>query len=1117
MDEAWEEVGRLPLPPSGPQAIVQLSSTFAFDTSQELLWVGNQFGRVWSFYSTELQRYTSFKCGDGPVRQLLFHEKGVIALCPRSVHMALRRGPPIWHIVHEDMKDLQCMSFTSRGNTEILVAGLQDRMFVIDAEKGTITRQIPSIDHYTIMKRSRYICAATGSGEIHLLDPKTFELQETKFKAHALRINDMDAQHDFVVTCGYAMRQGQIPMLDPMVNAFDLKNLKQMHSVSFPSGAAYVRLHPRLSSTIIIVSQYGQIHEVDLLNPDSSKFKQANVLTYLSMIEMAPSGEALVLADGECNLHLWGSRAKIRFAEISNPVEFADPEEPALQVDWNNETPLSTVGMPYYRENLLSAWPSHLIHEVGAPPPKFDPQFLSKLSMGYGGYYGRVSATMRRNQVEDTRAVEKAPINLTAPRFLSEKARENQNNTVQERRISDVAEALGAIGLKSEVPMIYRNVEIKYSKFGIDDFDFGFYNHTLYSGLETHISNSYANSLLQVLHKTPMIRNLALQHTSSICVSDMCLLCEMGFLFDMLEKAQGNVCQATNLLKTFSSNPLAAQHRLLEEDAPTSSLTEMLQKLNRFFLERMAHDWRGLTPHNPQFEQIMSTSMRTTVRCTKLMVRNARPPRPSFSEILKQSIEHDETSRGWCIHCQRHQPLATRKTIHNAPPVLLLNAAVKSPEAKQYWSIPGWLPEEIGIIIQEGQFFCYERDDLKSLLQRRQVEVYSLIGFAAEIDSGQHQKPHLVSLINVAHSQPVAPGESQWHLFNDFLVHAVKTEDALTFYPTWKLPSVIAYQNKRFINKIDHAWKQHLDIGLLYGDHNRNLGEKTYRVLSPQEAPGEGTIIALDTEFVAIRQPEIEVNADGARETIRPKVHALARVSVVRGSGEDEGLPFIDDYIISKEPIVDYLTSYSGIVQADLDPKLSKRNLIPLKIAYKKLWILLNLGCKFLGHGLKQDFRVTNIHIPKAQIIDTIEIFYKSAFRRKLSLAFLAWKVLNEDIQQGTHDSIEDARTALKLYKKYLEFQDAGILETMLQDIYREGTQVQFKPPPPKKDGHLIERTETPPITSGGHLAGTPGPASGPTTPVRRPLGLAPGSSSTFSGGWTPGKGTNNLGGSPLR
>lgn len=135
-------------------------------------------------------------------------------------------------------------------------------------------------------------------------------------------------------------------------------------------------------------------------------------------------------------------------------------------------SPLSTVGMPYYRENLLSAWPSHPLHEVGAPPSKFDPQFLSKLSMGFGGYYGRVSTNMRRNQVEDTRAPEKAPINLKAPRFLSEKAKENNNDAAQERRISDVAEALGAVGLKSEVPLIYGNVEIKYSKFGIDDFDF---------------------------------------------------------------------------------------------------------------------------------------------------------------------------------------------------------------------------------------------------------------------------------------------------------------------------------------------------------------------------------------------------------------------------------------------------------------------------------------------------------------------------------------------------------------------------------------------------------------------------------------------------------------------
>jgi PAB-dependent poly(A)-specific ribonuclease subunit 2 len=114
----------------------------SFDTSQELFWAGNEYGRVSSFYGTELQRYTSFKAAAGPVRQLLFHDKGVIALGSTSVHMAMRRGPPIWHIANDDMKDLRCMSYTSKGTSEILVAGLQDVMFTIDVDKGTVMKQV---------------------------------------------------------------------------------------------------------------------------------------------------------------------------------------------------------------------------------------------------------------------------------------------------------------------------------------------------------------------------------------------------------------------------------------------------------------------------------------------------------------------------------------------------------------------------------------------------------------------------------------------------------------------------------------------------------------------------------------------------------------------------------------------------------------------------------------------------------------------------------------------------------------------------------------------------------------------------------------------------------------
>lgn len=77
----------------------------------------------------------------------------------------------------------------------------------------------------------------------------------------------------------------------------------------------------------------------------------------------------------------------------------------------------------------------------------------------------------------------------------------------------------------------------------------------------------------------------------------------------------------------------------------------------------------------------------------------------------------------------------------------------------------------------------------------------------------------LAHILIVAHSRPEAPGESQWHLFNDFLVRPIQAEEALTFNTSWKVPSVIAYQVKVANNRIDNSWKQKLDTSLLFVDH----------------------------------------------------------------------------------------------------------------------------------------------------------------------------------------------------------------------------------------------------------------------------------------------------------
>lgn len=70
---------------------------------------------------------------------------------------------------------------------------------------------------------------------------------------------------------------------------------------------------------------------------------------------------------------------------------------------------------------------------------------------------------------------------------------------------------------------------------------------------------------------------------------------------------------------------------------------------------------------------------------------------------------------------------------------------------------------------------------------------------------------------------------------------------------------------------------------------------------------------AIDAEFVSFEKEVSEIHSDGTRSILRPSRLSLARVSVLRGCGNEESVPFIDDYIATTDPIVDYLTEFSGI------------------------------------------------------------------------------------------------------------------------------------------------------------------------------------------------------------
>lgn len=307
----------------------------------------------------------------------------------------------------------------------------------------------------------------------------------------------------------------------------------------------------------------------------------------------------------------------------------------------------------------------------------------------------------------------------------------------------------------------------------------------------------------------------------------------------MLEKANGQNCQATNLLKAFSSFREASNLGLLEENLTTKSLSSAIQSVNRFFMNQIAHDFRMTMPNADEMDQRLTTVASETIRCMYCHNEIIRPgnslvseliyppfdikqarrnPTFRFSNILRASIERETQNRGWCNYCRRYQQVAIRKTVHRMPHVLVINAALNNPICRRLWTIPGWLPEAVGIVLDGGQVFCFEGEDLRMRIQGNipGLVVYDLVGVVSEIDIPEHQKPHLVSFINVSISSRQPEPRNRWHLFNDFLVTEVDRHEALNFNQPWKVPCVLSYQVRDARHGVDDSWKQGLDTTLLF-------------------------------------------------------------------------------------------------------------------------------------------------------------------------------------------------------------------------------------------------------------------------------------------------------------
>lgn len=328
----------------------------------------------------------------------------------------------------------------------------------------------------------------------------------------------------------------------------------------------------------------------------------------------------------------------------------------------------------------------------------------------------------------------------------------------------------------------------------------------------------------------------------------------------------------------------------------------------------------------------------------------------------------------------------------------------------------------------------------KALRVAAELPVYASTLIGPALESGDLEKR-----LELAKSKLVeleeSKKESDWILMNGFLVSNTYVEDATAFHVKFKEPSLLVY---RSIDDKDEA----VAVPTLDCTSVSQSVLKTQSIASGTKPksqfnalPIAGQLLAFDAEFVSVQEEESTLTEAGSKLIVRETRYAVARISVIDC---DSGTVLIDDYVLPRERVVDYLTRFSGIVAEDLDPKQSNHHLISTRAAYLKLRYLMERGCIFVGHGLGQDFWTVNLAVPPNQIVDTVEIYHKPA-QRYISLRFLTNFVLKRDMQQDVHDSVEDALAAYELYAKATELKRRNSFEALLNDLYAYGQKNDWK------------------------------------------------------------------------
>lgn len=1063
----------------------------SFDPRANLVWVGDSYGRV-SSYDPNFSLYTRFTAhiGGTAVNDILSHREGILTIGDDSLHFSNRRGITLLNMTSVDVAAFDSLSALCLGSVDqqdkVYCAGANPASGIVcvDLNRGCVD----SIKNYPskiklLSSNNKLISVGKQSGAIDILDPNSNNIIKS-FSGHSGTISGMDSRGYTLVSVGKSRRFNSM-YADPFVNIYDLRTMQQLPPISFSKGstmgaggADFVQLHPLLPTVMVIASESGSFDFVDLVNPSLRTQYVHPCLSIKDMI-LSPSGENLAFVGNDNLLTTW-TRSKDEtpsFTSTPEVWEYPDyvddgvlPE--ATSVD-DYDYPLSSVGMPYYNEKLLSAWNSVVFRSPGAIPLTIDANSMTP--------------SLKPSTIGDANN----PPKFTTARY--DRLKYGHRNTIppyiclKDERKKIAAGTIPDDILRykpnkdGEIPPAYRKLQLSHGRYGSDNFDFQAFNQTPFSTLDTDGDNTYTNAILQLYRFVPEVFNFVVGCLKDENFQSNSFLTELGYLYDMMDRSKGTVCRSTNFQSSLNSSEEAKQlgltnalpdelHMLkksiLVEEKLSSSPEKLqkglAQKFNEFLLKRLIEDEHCKDKPSSTLEELFGFHLDSVVRSNSSQFEKSSSIVPTLTVLFptrngskfgikrlnnQTILPYIESSMKRVKHfaSSKQEILGYERIIRNLPAVLSLDVVLSDSEWNTVKSVRNWLAKEFYATISKDKALV--QSSLIELKGNTPIFKYQLNGYVARITDNNRE----TRLVTYARKYDAESNQFKWYLFNGYLAIEIEEEEALNISYWWKRVETVVYCDAEEIQKPFFSVETYpIKYDILFRDHFANkLRESAkvqYRLLTQEEAPHAGTMVAIDAEFVILNDELSDIDCHGVKTIVKPKKTALARLSAIRcAPGPTFGEPFIDDYIFNKEHIEDYVTKYSGIFPGDLDLDVSTKPLVSREVTYRKVWLLMQLGCVFIGHGLSNDFKHININVPPKQIRDTAIYFLRG--KRYLSLRYLAFALLDRNIQEENHDSIEDAYTALILYQKYLNLEKEGNLEHVLDKIYSEGRALNYRVP----------------------------------------------------------------------